>query len=489
MSATLTQRKNRSIVLSGFDDNYLLRVAVELCEDYASVHSISSQNFPESARIPRNFKVVNYVSLMSPRTITRLMPVVIEAYRAFQGSREFYQCKYYFDLTLNRQFLSKLSVYEAEFYFQDLICFYLNLIQQTFTLDKVIFHATPHFAPDIVLFFTARFLNIKTVIIQRSAISDCVIFNKDFRIGFYEVPHELRGEAKLPYSEFLLRSRQECYAIKYSKIIMGQSRRADPGYPFRRFRRIPSLIRFWSSVNWYWGNQNFFYITFLRLNRCYSRLKALSWLKENCSIEPLPEKFVYFALHFRPERSTIPEANFYFDQASCVSLLSRAIPADFRIIVKEHPRQVGDSFIPDLRRTHFPELDLYNRIASIPKVRFAPTNSLASDLINKSSLVASCTGSALWEALQLGKPALSFGSSWHSACRSSPNAASLADLESGIDSLLNKSATDVRNDLDDFLSYIFPYTLAAAYSHISATGSDIPYDMHVTRLVSAIKSV
>jgi CDP-glycerol glycerophosphotransferase (TagB/SpsB family) len=205
--------------------------------------------------------------------------------------------------------------------------------------------------------------------------------------------------------------------------------------------------------------------------------------------EPLPKRFIYFALHFRPERSTIPEANTFYDQASCISLLSQAIPEDFHIIVKEHPRQVGDTFVPDLRRVHFPELQLYNRIKLIPKVRFAPTELLASDLIEKSSLVASCTGSALWEALQLGKPALSFGSSWHSSCRSSPNVASFEDLNVAIRSLLNKSAIDVRNDLDDFLSYIYPYTLAVAYSHESAMGSDIPYEVHVARLVSAIEGV
>jgi hypothetical protein len=481
--------KDRSIVLSGFDDDYLSQVALALCKDYESVCSIMTQKTPISASFPNNMEVVSYNDLLQPAKISQSIQVKSAQYRAFQTTSDFYQCRYYYELTLNRQFLRRLTLYESEFYFQDLAAFYLALLQRMSCLDKVVFHATPHFAPDIILFFIARFLKVKTVTVQRTAITDCVVLNKDFRFGFCEPPFKLENQAKLDYAEFCRRCYDEGYPIKYSKSIVNRKTSFALNHLPTRIRNLPRFVRSWIRTNWYFTEQKFFFILSLRINRVYSRLRALRWLSVHGSVTALPEKFVFFPLHFRPERSTIPEANYFFDLASAITLLSQSLPTNFWIIVKEHPRQVGDGLIPDLRRTHFSELDLYNRIRRLPRVRFVPTSFPSRQLIERSSLVASCTGSALWEALQVGKPSLSFGNSWHSSCRSSPSVSSSADLSVQIGSLLNKTKADVLDDMNDFLLGIYPYTLAAAYSHEAATASDISYQSHVDSLVSAIANV
>ena len=58
------------------------------------------------------------------------------------------------------------------------------------------------------------------------------------------------------------------------------------------------------------------------------------------SVKPkLDENFLLFALHFQPERSTMPEGGIFNDQILALKLLSQNIPDNFIIYVKEHPRQ------------------------------------------------------------------------------------------------------------------------------------------------------
>ena len=74
---------------------------------------------------------------------------------------------------------------------------------------------------------------------------------------------------------------------------------------------------------------------------------------KNKSEKPdLSKKFIYFALHYQPERSTDPQSSYYSDQLIPLSILNNLVPDDYVIYVKEHPRQLNDNF-PDIRKKHF----------------------------------------------------------------------------------------------------------------------------------------
>ena len=64
------------------------------------------------------------------------------------------------------------------------------------------------------------------------------------------------------------------------------------------------------------------------------------------------KKIIYFPLHFQPERSTDPEASKYSDQFSSIEILSKFIPNEWEIWVKEHPRQIPLEY-PNIRRYHY----------------------------------------------------------------------------------------------------------------------------------------
>ena len=60
----------------------------------------------------------------------------------------------------------------------------------------------------------------------------------------------------------------------------------------------------------------------------------------NISKIDLSKKYVYFPLHFEPERTTNPDGKEFQDQFIALTKLRQIIPEDIDIVVKEHPTQL-----------------------------------------------------------------------------------------------------------------------------------------------------
>jgi len=154
-------------------------------------------------------------------------------------------------------------------------------------------------------------------------------------------------------------------------------------------------------------------------------------------------------MHYQPERTTDPEANYYTQQFLAIKLLSEALPDGYHLYVKDHPRQFID--LMDISKINFRNIKEYESINSLPNTYFLNPSIDSADIINNARIVSSCTGTALWESLKEGIPAISFGFTWHSACDSSPNAGSKDILKEQVNYLLNKSKEDVYDDMYDFV--------------------------------------
>ncbi|MDH5529412.1 MAG: hypothetical protein OEY05_05175 [Paracoccaceae bacterium] len=133
----------------------------------------------------------------------------------------------------------------------------------------------------------------------------------------------------------------------------------------------------------------------------------LIWLAGlESDIAALPEKFIYFPLHFQPEMTTAPQGGRYVDQALAIEQLTAKLPGDMKIVVKENPLQ--GSF---LRSAEF--VQRISRLANVVIVH--PT--MNTHLIEqKSCMIATVTGTAGWEAIRAEKPCLYFGYPWYRDC-------------------------------------------------------------------------
>jgi hypothetical protein len=97
--------------------------------------------------------------------------------------------------------------------------------------------------------------------------------------------------------------------------------------------------------------------------------------------------------------TTCPLAGVFVDQLLLIEMLSYYLPEGVKLYVKEHPKQTI------LGRSQ----DVYDRILSINNTRLISKETNTYDLINSALAVATCTGTAGWEALLRGKPVLLFG--------------------------------------------------------------------------------
>ena len=109
-------------------------------------------------------------------------------------------------------------------------------------------------------------------------------------------------------------------------------------------------------------------------------------------------RYVYFPLHFEPEASLNGREPHFTNQMYAVELLSRSVPADVKVLVKEHWGGVGNR-----------PANWMDTVARIPRVEIAAPFGDSIELIRRSMAVATITGTAGLEAAVMGKPVISLG--------------------------------------------------------------------------------
>ena len=112
--------------------------------------------------------------------------------------------------------------------------------------------------------------------------------------------------------------------------------------------------------------------------------------------------YVYFPLHLQPEATTSALGGIYCDQALAIERLSKFIPKNWVIYIKENPKQNST-----MRGPWF-----FARLKAIKNAVFVPTETSSFELTEHCRFVATITGTAGWEAISGGKNTLVFGRAW-----------------------------------------------------------------------------
>lgn len=125
----------------------------------------------------------------------------------------------------------------------------------------------------------------------------------------------------------------------------------------------------------------------------------------------LSKPYVYFPLHYQPERTTMPEGGAFEDQRLAIRMISAAMPAGWSVYVKEHPSQLAGD--PRMEAEKGRSSRYYRDLAAIRDVQLVDMAVGSHELIDASKAVATITGTAGWEALVRGKPVFVFGDAWY----------------------------------------------------------------------------
>lgn len=126
----------------------------------------------------------------------------------------------------------------------------------------------------------------------------------------------------------------------------------------------------------------------------------------------LDSNFIYFGLHYEPERTTLPDGGMFHDQFLAILKLREFVPKNIKIYVKEHPSMFYDSLFGFRGRSPL----FYRLLNNINNIDILGPNHKTLDLINGSIFTATITGTLGIESAIIGKKSLIFGDSWFTGC-------------------------------------------------------------------------
>jgi hypothetical protein len=135
---------------------------------------------------------------------------------------------------------------------------------------------------------------------------------------------------------------------------------------------------------------------FTKLNNIYmqKQIKKKSINKIN-EYQP----FVYIPLHTEPESTLQIDNPMLTNQLELIKKVSKSIPIDHEIYVKEHPTIAAKGFRP---------LSFYNEIIELPNVKLLSPQIPVKTILSKCSLVLTIMGTTALEAILYEKPSIVF---------------------------------------------------------------------------------
>lgn len=120
------------------------------------------------------------------------------------------------------------------------------------------------------------------------------------------------------------------------------------------------------------------------------------------------KKFIYYPLHYEPERTTSPDGGIFYDQIRAVAEIRSRLPTDYTLVIKEHPSQL----YKNMRGFKGRAKETYDLLERIEGIKLAPADTPSSNLIEHCRGLATITGTAAIEAVLSGKPVLVLGHAW-----------------------------------------------------------------------------
>jgi len=150
----------------------------------------------------------------------------------------------------------------------------------------------------------------------------------------------------------------------------------------------------------------------------------------------LPERVVFYPMHFQPEASTLINGIWYSNQVAVIENLSKALPLGYTLVVKEHPR--GRGMRP---------LWQYQHIASLHNVQFCDLPS--KEILQRAEVAITISGSIGLEALAMKKPVVMLGRTFHSYNTVYYRADSMEQLTQVLQNILLKNDFSNRPNLEE----------------------------------------
>ena len=158
----------------------------------------------------------------------------------------------------------------------------------------------------------------------------------------------------------------------------------------------------------------------------------------------LNQKYVYYALHFQPEASTIICAPKYEKQLFFIDSLAKSLPADTVLYVKEHYSGLGTR-----------PIQFYKELEQYPNVVLVTPWADSRQLIEHAQCVATLTGTVGWEAFLLRRPVIMSGDIFYT------NAPGIMHVDEIFGKYIELMDSWVRPSREEVINYLCEYIRSA----------------------------
>ncbi len=440
---------------------------------------------------------------------------------------DFAECENLFLSISDRLSFFPLSVRERKSLYNELLLYWHSFFKKQ-SIDSLLFYGSPHMAWTTVAFYVAQKQNIPSSYVSKTLINNRIVLSHDFR-EIHKVPVEylknyqkddiisiigkdlmddvfktsMLAQLSKQINQLALSDKEgfsEIIKRKLKGIFHVGNWFSLASFLFNRMKdfiaSVPDLFKEASVRHAFYFNGHFKNIT-LDLITLLFRINIFSLFRfynKNVTAVNYDSKFIFFALHYQPEATTLPLGGVFDNQLLAIEILSKSVPEDWTIYVKEHPRQFTTKISSGkntrkgrtLQRRHFRDKEDYSKILRMKNVRLISLREDTAVLIRKSVFAATITGSVAWESLLERKSCMVFGNSWNSSCNSCFVVTSVDDCKQAINAILKKNSTEVEIDFLKFLAYFREKFIVSVPVFKYTKNSDIKYELLIENFAESI---
>jgi len=304
--------------------------------------------------------------------------------------------------------------------FYSMLLHFYSLIKEK-SPNFILMSWTPHTVSSFIVYNICKYLGIESFTFDSSSIVPILLMRKGINGDFIDIP------ASLISKNTLIESKLERDIQKFLKKFQKDSFE-DPIYMkiqkkwdtfsiinlWRNIRKNISLLMF-SRIEYYGFSainntisifdKILFY--FLRKKIVNANIASM----RNNQLQNIQIKkwgYVYFPLHYEPERTTNPDGGDYYDQIKALIALRWIVPSHIPIYVKEHYSQFTNALQWYRGRGRF----FYSAISKIENVHIVDMGLNSVTLIKNALCTVSITGTTILESICFEIPSIIMWNSW-----------------------------------------------------------------------------
>ena len=399
-----------------------------------------------------------------------------------------------------------ISVHERRFYFLIILNYFYSLIKEK-EIDYLICFDTPHSFPSNCFYELAKLLNVEVIRLEYHYLPNYSLVIKGFDMpdvssDYLKNANIQEIEESLP--DDVLKDLAPNNSFVQSYVAAGNKEISE--YNLASKTKLYSKYISKKTTNLIQGLFPFFFkkeiLHFTSLNELHNRFKYRMAINEPlkriyklnlyynklATVPDLSVPYIYFGLHMQPEKTSLPLGGEFGNQFLAIKLISKYLPEGWRLIVKEHPNQFN---LRKVANANFRSTQFYDAIQELKNVDLAKLSTSSSELIQKSRIVTTITGTTGMEALTIGRPVLCFGQAYYKSCKAVVNVTSKEDLITGIEYLCSLSAEEVEKELKRYISYYLDkgYLVKASNWESKMELSSVDRKSQIENLASALNSL